>query len=71
MKNMDALTKKAIRSGLFCGIFVSIINALIFYYEEGTFNIGMIVLSGIISSVLWTFLQRYELKKQAKKESRS
>jgi uncharacterized membrane-anchored protein len=66
---MDSNTKKAIKSGLFFGIFMSIINALIIYYNEGTFNILTTILHGLIACTIMGLILRFELKKQDKKES--
>ena len=66
---MDSYTKKAIKIGLFFGITMSIINALIIYYDEGTFNILSSILHGLIGWIIMGLVVRFELKKQAEKES--
>ena len=66
---MDSYTRKAIKWGLFFGIFMSIISTLIIYYDEGTFNFLSTILHGLIGCIIMGFVVRFELKKQAKKES--
>lgn len=66
---MDSYTRKAIKWGLFFGITMSIGNALIIYYDEGTFNILSSILHGLIGCIIMGLVVRFELKKQAKKES--
>lgn len=66
---MNSYTKKAIKWGFFFGIFMSIINALIIYYDEGNLNILSIILHGSIAWIIMGLILRFELKKQAKKES--
>ena len=65
---MDSLTKEAIKSGLFFGGVMAVLKALKDYYD-GSFNILSIVGYGIVFSIFWTFYKRFQLKKQAKKES--
>ena len=48
---------------------MSIGNALIIYYDEGTFNILSSILHGLIGCIIMGLIVRFELKKQAKKES--
>ena len=66
---MDSYTKKAIKWGLFFGIFMSIISSLIIYYDESTFNILSTILHGLIAWIIMGLILRFEFKKQAKKES--
>ena len=66
---MGSITKRAIKWGLFLGVISAFIKALIDYYQDGTFHVLSTVLYGAVISVLWIFIQRYELKKQAEKES--
>ena len=65
---MDSLTKRAIKSGLFFGGVVAVLKALKDYYD-GSFNFLSIVGYGIVLCIFWTFYKRFQLKKQAKKES--
>lgn len=66
---MGSITKRAIKWGLILGVVSAFIKVLIDYYQDGTFHILSTVLFGALSSVLWVFIQQYELKKQAEKES--
>ncbi|MEL0175938.1 MAG: hypothetical protein VW851_05240 [Cryomorphaceae bacterium] len=68
INNMDSLTKKAVKSGLFFGGGMAVFKALMDYYDD-SFNILSIVLYGIVLGIFWTLFRRFELRKQAKDES--